>query len=167
MLPSMRVLLVRHGEAVDLRAARSDHDRWLTATGRRAVARVGKVLAELDLEYSRIYTSPMLRAVQTAEILAATHPGFHGSVEVLQALSNDQGSTAQALAPLEHAQQDDLIVMVAHMPKIGVLAGHLCRLKTAPSFPTASACLLRIESGRGHVQWTLDPETLELRTHGA
>jgi phosphohistidine phosphatase len=163
----MRLLLVRHGEAVDMRAAPSDHDRWLTATGRQTVVRVGRALAKLDLEYSRIYTSPMVRAVQTAEILAAMHPGFGGSVEVLQALSNDQGTTAQALEPLEHAEVGDLIVMVSHMPKVGLLAGHLCQLKTAPSFRTSSTCLLRIEGRRGHVQWTLDPETLELRTRDA
>lgn len=166
-LPAMRVLLVRHGEAVDMRAAPSDHDRWLTDAGRQTVTRVGKALAKLELKYSRIYTSPMVRAVQTAEILAATHPEFRGSVEVLPALSSDQGSTAEALEPLDHAEAGDLIVMVSHMPKVGVLAGHLCRLAAPPSFRTSSACLLRIEGGRGHLQWTLDPETLELRAQGA
>lgn len=159
----MQVLLVRHGEAVDMRSAPTDHDRWLTDGGRQTVTKVGKALSRLDLRYSCIYTSPLVRAVQTAEILAATHPNFHGPLEVQLALSTEAGSTAQALEPLEHSADDDLIVMVTHMPKVGVLAGHLCQLATFPSFQTSAACLLSIERGKGRFQWMLDPETLELR----
>jgi phosphohistidine phosphatase len=159
----MRVLLLRHAEAVDMRSAPSDHDRWLTDTGRQTATKVGKALARLDLQYSCIYTSPLVRAVQTAEILAATHLAFRGPLEVQTALSSEVGSTAQALEPLEHAADDDLLVMVTHMPKIGVLAGHLCQLPTFPSFQTSSACLLSIEGGKGRFQWMLDPETLEIK----
>ena len=159
----MRVLLVRHGEAVDMRAAPTDNDRWLTDPGRQTVAKVGKALTRLDLQYSCIYTSPLVRAVQTAEILALTHPDFHGPLEVHPALSSEEGSTAKALEPLDHAGDDDLIVMVTHMPKVGVLAGHLSGLAKFPSFRTSSACLLSIEGGKGRFQWMLDPETLELK----
>ena len=159
----MQVLLLRHGEAVDMRSAPTDHNRWLTDTGRQTVTKVGKALARLELHYSCIYTSPLVRSVQTAEILAATHPGFLGPLEVQSALSSEVGSTAQALEPLGHAADDDLIVMVTHMPKIGVLAGHLCQLATFPSFRTSSACLLSIEGGKGRFRWMLDPETLELK----
>jgi phosphohistidine phosphatase len=156
----MHVLLVRHGEAVDTRSAPTDRDRWLTNSGRRAVAALGTALAELDLRYSLVYTSPLVRAVQTAEILAATHPAFHGPIEVHPALSSEQGTIVEALAPLEQAGQDDLVVLVTHMPKIGALAGHLCRLSSFPSFRTASACLVVVEEGVGRLQWMLDPDTL-------
>jgi len=159
----MRVLLVRHGEAVDMRSAPTDHDRWLTDAGRQTVTKVGTALTSLGLEYSCIYASPLVRAVQTAEILAATAPGFSGPVEVHPALAIETGSTAQALAPLEHAGDDNLIVMVTHMPKVGVLAAQLCQLSTFPSFRTSSACLLNIEGPKGRFQWMLDPDTLELK----
>lgn len=159
----MQVLLVRHAEAIDIRAAPTDHDRWLTDAGRQTATRVGKALTSHGLRYSCIYTSPLVRAVQTAEIVAATQPGFSGPLEVHAALSSEMGSTAQALEPLEHAGDDDLIVMVTHMPKVGVLAGHLCQLSTFPSFRTSSACLFSIEDGKGRFQWMLDPETLQLK----
>lgn len=159
----MRVLLVRHGEAVDMRSAPTDTDRWLTNAGRRAVTRLGEALTKLDLRYSCIYTSPLVRAVQTAEILAAVHPDFEGPVEVHRALGSEEGTTAQALAPLAHAHEDDLIVMVTHVPKIGVLVGHLCDLDTAPAFRTASAGLVEIDDGRGRFRWMLDPDTLAPR----
>jgi len=159
----MQVLLVRHAAAVDTGSARTDYERWLSDDGRRTMTKVGEALTTMDLRYSRIYTSPLVRAVQTAEILAATQPGFDGPLEVLSALSTEEGSAAQALAPLDLAADDELIVMVSHMPKVGVLAAHLGQRATAPSFRTASACLLSLEAGKGRVEWTLDPDTCELR----
>lgn len=145
-----------------MRSAGTDYDRWLTDAGRRTTSHVGKALVELDLACSRMYTSPLVRAVQTAEILAATQPGFDGPLEVLRALSTEEGTTAQALEPLEHASDHELIVMVTHMPKVGVLAGQICELSTAPSFRAGSAALLTIEGGKGRFEWMLDPDTLEL-----
>ena len=159
----MQVLLVRHADAVDTGSARTDYERWLTDGGRRTMTKVGEALTRIGLRYSRIYTSPLVRAIQTAEILAATQPGFDGPLEVLSALSTEEGSAAQALEPLDHAADDDLLVMVTHMPKVGVLAAHLGQLATAPSFRTSSACMLSLEGGKGRLEWMLDPDTCELR----
>jgi phosphohistidine phosphatase len=158
----MRVLFVRHGAAVDMSSAPTDRERWLTVEGRRSATSVGRALARLDLPYTCIYTSPLIRAVQTAEILAATQAEFAGPVAVYLPLSSDEGTTAQALEPLDHAADDDVIVMVTHMPKVEVLAGHVCQTQRFASFKTGSACLIRIEGGRGSFQWMLDPQTLEL-----
>jgi phosphohistidine phosphatase len=159
----MRLLLVRHAEAVGPGEAPSDYERWLTKAGRRTMTTVGEALTRSNLRYSTVYTSPLVRAVQTAEVLTATQPGFDGPVLVHRALSTEQGTTAQALAPLEDAAPDDLVVMVSHMPKVGVLAAHLGRLVNAPGFHTSAVCLLEVSEGRGRIQWMLDPETLERR----
>lgn len=146
-----------------MRSAPSDHLRWLSDEGRRSTMAVGKTLARLSFPYSCIYTSPLVRAVQTAEILAATQSNFSGPVEVHQPLSSDEGTTAQALEPLEHAAEDDIIVMVSHMPKVEVLSAHLCQMQQFASFQTGAACLIDITGGKGSFQWMLDPRTLELR----
>jgi phosphohistidine phosphatase len=156
-------MLVRHAAAVDTGSARTDYERWLTEGGRQTMTKVGESLTSMDLRYSVIYTSPLVRAVQTAEILAATQPGFDGPLEVLSPLSTEEGSAAQALAPLDRAGDDELIVMVTHMPKVGVLAAHLGQLATAPSFRTASVCLLSRQGGKGGLEWMLDPDTRERR----
>lgn len=158
----MRIVLIRHGEAVDGRLAPDDARRWLTDAGRRTVRSVGRTLANLDLSFTCIYTSPLVRAVQTAEILAATQPAFDGPIEVHAALSSDEGTTAQALTPLDHAREDSVLVMVTHMPKVEVLAGHLAGTARFPAFRTSAACLIDVEQGRGAFQWMLDPETLAI-----
>lgn len=159
----MRLLLVRHAEAVDPTEAPSDYERWLTSGGRRTITTVGEALTRSNLHYSAVYTSPLVRAVQTAEVLTATQPGFDGPVIVHRALSTEEGTTVQALAPLDDALPDDVLVMVTHMPKVGVLAAHLGRLVNAPGFRTSAVCLLEVDGGRGRIEWMLDPTTLERR----
>jgi len=159
----MEVLLVRHAEAIDAEWSPTEQARWLTNAGRRSMMRVGTMLSGLSLRLSCIYTSPLTRAVQTAEILAATQEDFDGPVEIAEALSSDRGTTAQALAPLEHAPADAAIALVTHMPKVAVLAGHLCRVERVGGFKTGACCLIRLEDGVGQFQWMLDPEELELR----
>ena len=65
----MRYYFVRHGIASDF--ASSDFARELTARGRRRVVRSAKVMKTLGIAPTVIYTSPRLRARQTAEIIAA------------------------------------------------------------------------------------------------
>ena len=65
----MRVTLIRHGEAGD--DAPDDESRALTVRGRSDTRRVGRVLARRGIRFSLIVSSPLVRAVQTAEIVAA------------------------------------------------------------------------------------------------
>ena len=64
----MRLYFVRHGIAEAL--ATSDFDRELTKRGRRRVAASAQVMKRLGLAPSQIFSSPRLRARQTAEIIA-------------------------------------------------------------------------------------------------
>lgn len=160
----MRVVLIRHSLAVDPYGAPTDETRWLTDAGRVRMRQVATELSELGLSYTKVYTSPLVRAVQTAEILAHHHPGFDGPIEVHPPLSPDHGTTAQALGPLDRAGADDVVVFVGHEPKIRVLAGHLSGLGSMPGFQPGSVCLVHLdaEAGRGAFQWMMDPRTMEL-----
>ncbi len=63
----MRIVLVRHGEAED--DPYPEILRPLTPGGRKNVRRLAREIASLDLPVDRILSSPLTRAVQTAEIL--------------------------------------------------------------------------------------------------
>jgi phosphohistidine phosphatase len=67
----MEIILIRHGEAVEAAPGLGDAGRWLTVKGRRLTRKVGKWL---DKRGSRrpthIWTSTLVRAVQSAEIIA-------------------------------------------------------------------------------------------------
>ncbi len=67
----MRCFFLRHGIAVESDEWRgSDFDRPLTGEGRSRMEREAAAIAELSLGIERIVTSPLLRAKQTAEIVA-------------------------------------------------------------------------------------------------
>lgn len=67
----MRAVFFRHGPAVP-RGTRgvAEEDRPLTAEGRRKTSEAAKGLRKLELEVTTICTSPLRRAVETAEIVA-------------------------------------------------------------------------------------------------
>ena len=73
-----QVFLVRHAEAEDAvdaaHAGRPDEERWLTDSGKRDMRRGAEGLAALVEGIALILTSPLTRAVQTAELLHADFP---------------------------------------------------------------------------------------------
>ena len=156
----MKVLLVRHSTAVDPYEAPTDDTRWLTAAGRARMRRVAERVAG-EAAPTRIFTSPLVRAVQTAEILAGVG-GFEGPLEVHPPLAVEYGTTAQALAVLEKMPADAVVALVTHAPKVRVLAGHLSGQGHMPGFRTGSVCCVELGEAGGRFEWMLDPETLQL-----
>jgi phosphohistidine phosphatase len=67
----VKVFLVRHAHAVDEDARLSDADRFLSVRGRETARRVAERLKEAGVTFDALLTSPLVRAVQTAELLAA------------------------------------------------------------------------------------------------
>jgi phosphohistidine phosphatase len=59
--------LLRHGEAVP-HESKPDFDRELTPRGVLQAVAAGKALARLGLEFAACYTSPLVRAAQTAKL---------------------------------------------------------------------------------------------------
>lgn len=69
----MKAVFFRHGPAAPRGAAGvSEEERPLTPEGRRKTAQAAKGLRALDLGIDAIFTSPLARALQTAEILGET-----------------------------------------------------------------------------------------------
>src|SRR5215469_6165377 len=81
-----RIYLVRHGIAVDHadRGDLPDDDRPLTAKGRRRFRRAARAFARMGETPDLLFTSPLIRAAQTAEILAGAFKVYE--VQVLEEL---------------------------------------------------------------------------------
>ena len=67
----MRVYLMRHGESVAPSSEVPDESRWLNAEGRDHVRHVAAHLAEMGVVIDAVVSSPLVRAVQTAELVAS------------------------------------------------------------------------------------------------
>jgi len=104
---------MRHGEAL---SAEEDERRPLSPAGRAAIERVAWRAATARLQPRMIYHSGILRAEQTAEILAR-HLGVAGRVQPRPGLEPDDDVRTVAQWVLEQAGQDDeCIVLVGHLP---------------------------------------------------
>lgn len=65
-----KLFLIRHAKSSWDDAAQPDKDRPLNDRGRRDAPRIGKRLAKRDLKPDLILSSPAVRALATAEIIA-------------------------------------------------------------------------------------------------
>lgn len=157
-----RVLLLRHGEASDPDAS-VDGSRYLTLRGREVSAQVAGALLRRGLVPTHVYTSPLVRAVQTAEVLV--HVMGHAGPVVTHDPLVPHGSSARALSVLEHHGDADLVALVTHEPIVRALAGHLLGLGGGfPGFRTSGAALLEVdEHGRGELLGRLDPSRMSWR----
>jgi phosphohistidine phosphatase len=66
----MELYIIRHAEAEPAAMGRDDARRALTPKGAEAFAREVRGLEHLGVALDRVYHSPLLRAVETADLLA-------------------------------------------------------------------------------------------------
>jgi phosphohistidine phosphatase len=103
--------LLRHGEAVP-HDSKPDHERELTPRGRRQAEVAGAALAKLGLEFAACYTSPKLRAVQTAQLACRAL-----NIEPTVAPSlGGRFDRDDALALLSAHGDNDRVLVVGHEP---------------------------------------------------
>src|SRR5580704_6365343 len=88
---------MRHGPAEDVATSGRDADRALSAGGRDRVRAVAKLLREKDEAPRAIVSSPLVRALQTAEIVAAEIGVAHVEIAHELAPGGDASVLAKAL----------------------------------------------------------------------
>jgi phosphohistidine phosphatase len=118
----MRCYFLRHGIAVEPAAwSGSDFDRPLTREGRDRLEREARAIDELSLGIDRIVSSPLLRAKQTAEIVA-DRLGLSGKLVEDPRLA--EGFNLEGLGAIlsEHADVT-AIMLVGHEPSMSMTLG--------------------------------------------
>jgi phosphohistidine phosphatase len=154
----MRVTLIRHGEAGD--DAPDDESRALTVRGRADTRRIGRALARRGIRFSLILSSPLVRAVQTAEIVAAALD--YRKRIVVTALLTPEAAPARAASFLAGLAGERSVALVAHEPILSTLAATLLRVPRHQPLRKSEALRLRLPDGgdgRAVARWRIDPET--------
>ncbi|WP_372965109.1 phosphohistidine phosphatase SixA [Marinobacter sp.] len=134
----MELIIMRHGEA-DWHSL--DHERELTESGRKAVAKVAEQIAQSSSRPSLIWCSPLVRAQQTAAIVADIL-GCPVEEKPFITPDDDPGHCFDAL--LENHESP--LMLVSHMPLVGTLTtllteGH----RRGMPFMTSQAVLLDMQ----------------------
>src|SRR6185436_17434857 len=118
----MNVILFRHGPAGDPDPSRwaSDADRPLTPGGIEKSREAARGLRRQTDDVAFILTSPYVRALGTARIVADVLGVTQ--VETLDALACG-GSPRAILMALGRLSPDQRVILVGHEPDLGMLAG--------------------------------------------
>jgi phosphohistidine phosphatase len=154
----VQVFLIRHAEAIQETVAVRDPHRHLTATGRRQARGLGDRLRWHECTPTHIWASPLVRTVQTAELVAAAL-GSAVAVEAMPALVPDENPRVAAAA-LAALPRDAVVVVVGHEPGLSALG---VLLVGQPEFAIlAKAQAARIDDGQLRWRFACDAEAPEI-----
>jgi phosphohistidine phosphatase len=139
-----------------------DSKRPLTQTGIDRFKEAVEGLVWLNVDIDEIFTSPLVRAHQTATLLA-NGLGNKTSVKMLDALAPGH-SPRQVMNELSRSAKHHRIALVGHEPGLGELAAHLIGSPRSMPFRKGGACHITIQgltSRRpGELVWFVPPKVL-------
>jgi phosphohistidine phosphatase len=146
--------LLRHGEAVP-HDSKPDPDRELTARGERQALAAGAALARLGVEFAACYTSPKVRARDTARLACQA---LNVVPEQVESLANgfDRDDALELL--LSH-DDEARVLIVGHNPSFEQVVHDLTGARV--DFKKGAIVALRIERKQGTVIAMLRPRELE------
>ena len=140
-----------------------DRERPLTSEGIVRFKRVVEGLKDLDVKPDLVLTSPLVRAMHTAELLVA---GIGGKprLEPLEGLAPG-GRMAQVLEAIaKYSRRAKKIALVGHEPDLGELAARLLRARGTIAFKKGAVCCIEVDgampTGPGTIHWFLPPRAL-------
>lgn len=160
---AIELYLVRHGIAAERGDAwPDDAKRPLTDEGVRRLRKIAAGLSAIDARFDLILTSPLVRARQTAEVLAARMTP-QPPIVTTEALSPGAAHAA-LLDELAKQTRRRRIALVGHEPGLGVLASRLIGLRQALAFKKGAIARIDVAAlpptGPASLQWFLTPKLL-------
>jgi phosphohistidine phosphatase len=155
--------LIRHGIAAERGEAwPDDTTRPLTDAGVRRLRKIAAGLAEVGVTFDIVLSSPLVRAKQTAEVVAAGLDP-HPPVVVTEALSPG-GAYSGVLDELAQHARRRRIALVGHEPGIGALAARLIGSRHSLEFRKGAVARIDVAAlpptGAGSLRWFLTPRLL-------
>lgn len=161
-----RILIVRHAIAMDrveaAEAGIDDAERALTKDGWRKMKEIAEGLHPWISGLDVIATSPWLRAVQTAEILAGAFDAKLKETDLLLP-GQDHG---ELLAWIDRIPDKKQVAIVGHEPGLSRWSGWAITGRDAAIFPLkkGGACMIEFDDalapGQATLSWLMTPAQL-------
>lgn len=155
--------LIRHGIAAERGEAwPDDTKRPLTDQGVRRLRTIAAGFVEIGVSFDVMLTSPLVRARQTAEIIAGSLDP-HPPIVTTDALSPG-GTYAAVVDELGKQARRRRIALVGHEPGIGALAARLIGSRHSLEFKKGAVARIDLAAlpptGAGSLYWFLTPRLL-------
>ena len=152
----MILYFLRHGKAGSPRLA-NDDARELTEGGRTALRAAAPIWRRLNLRPDVVISSPLPRALQTAELLCEAVGGRPVADDGLRPGAS-WGQMARAIAAHPDARR---VMFVGHEPDLSSAIVELSGAAAVRMRKGSLACLEFYgipEAGSGEIAWLLDPD---------
>lgn len=166
----MELYVIRHAVAEPLgkRNEFSDEQRALTEEGRSRMGETAKGLARLGVELDLILTSPLVRAVETAEIVASSFGLSKKEVKRTNELAPG-ASFEQLFTEIKAQVGAESLALVGHQPDLGRLLSRIVMSEGATAsiqLKKGSVCCINVTETvptlRGELLWLLTPRQLRV-----
>jgi phosphohistidine phosphatase len=162
----MDLYLLRHGIAEDQDFRfKHDSERPLTDEGRDKVKAIGRAMAVLGLTYDVILTSPFVRTLQTAEIIARQLDLEKCLVKCRHLAVGGDMSEVFSTLRTEHAEAES-VLLVGHEPALSSLISMMVTGQGAYdiTMKKGGLCCLSVSSFRygrsACLEWLMTPKQL-------
>jgi phosphohistidine phosphatase len=146
--------LLRHGEAVP-HDSKPDDERELTPRGRGHSETAGRGLAKLGVEFAACYTSPKVRALETAQLACR-------ALNIEPALAQSLGGrfdSDDALELLQAHGAEDRVLVVGHEPNFSQVVHDFTGARV--DFKKGGVAAVRIAGSRAVLTVLMRPVDLE------
>lgn len=145
----MPIFLIRHAEAIDETLELGDPHRHLTPRGREQARALGERLRWHDCTATELWASPLVRAVQTAELVLGA---LGAELPVLAEPRLAPGGDVRALlAALRGAERS--VALVGHEPILSGIGGALTGQAGFGALGKAEAVRIDRQDGGFRVRW--------------
>jgi phosphohistidine phosphatase len=155
----MRLYFFRHAEAQPHEITLPDAERRLTNRGIMRTHHAAKYLRAVDVDITRLYSSPLVRARQTADILGQA---FSVAVQVRDEL-NFGFDAARVDLLIRDLGRSDHVMFVGHEPDfssvVQELTGAECEIKRGGM---ARVDIVDYQPLRGRLMWLLTPKLFDV-----
>ncbi len=156
----MKLYVMRHGPAEDFATTGRDFDRALTPSGKERVLHVAQSLVKAGEAPRVIVSSPLVRARQTAE-LVAPFASDSNAVLIHEALA--PGGACAALVRSQAKGGARRLMVVGHEPDLSELIADLLESVFRQDMQKAMVVGLRLEGeGPAELRFVLEPKGLAL-----
>lgn len=139
----MKLYFLRHTEAED---GAVDDSRRLTAKGRRDAGRLGRFFRKTGLKLDLAFTSPLVRARQTAtEVLKACPLAGKAKLTEVDALRN--GTTpGQFFRWLKTLPDQESVLLVGHEPSLSAWVRQMIGMADTGGLPLSKGTVARVDT---------------------